>query len=70
MSTLEIREKILEIVRNEDDSSLKSLYQLIKQFKHQRFLDKMIAEGEEDIETGRLHSQSEVQKMIEGWVKK
>lgn len=68
MSTLEIRQEMLELIKNEDDSSLKSLYQLIKAYKHQRSLDKMIAEGEEDVKAGRLYSQSEVQRMIESWV--
>ena len=68
MSTIEIRREMLELIKNEDDSSLKSLYNLIKAYKHQRSLDKMIIEGEEDIKAGRLYSQSEVQKMIESWV--
>lgn len=68
MSTLELREEMLELIKNEDDSSLKSLYKLIKSYKQQRQLDKMITEGEDDIKNGRLHSQSEVQKMIENWV--
>ena len=68
MSTLELRQEMLELIKNEDDSSLRSLYQLIKAFKYQRSLDKMIAEGEEDIETGNLYSQSEMQKLIESWV--
>ena len=28
---------------------------------------KMIAESENDIKTGKIHSQTEVQKMIESW---
>lgn len=68
MSTMELRQEMLELIKNEDDSSLKSLYQLMKSYKHQLQLDRMIAEGEEDIKAGRLHSQSEVQKMIESWV--
>ncbi|MGY0426855.1 MAG: hypothetical protein ACWIPI_08525 [Polaribacter sp.] len=62
MSTLELRQEMSEMIKNEDDSSLKTLY------KQQRQLNKMIAEGEDDIKAGRLHSQSEVQKMIENWV--
>ena len=27
----------------------------------------MIAESEDDIKSGRIHSQAEVQKMIESW---
>ena len=40
----------------------------IKSHKQQYKLEKMIAEGEDDIKAGKLHSQSEVQKMIENWV--
>ena len=68
MSTIEIRQEMLELIKNEDDSSLKRLYELFKAYKEQRRLDKMIAEGEDDIKEGKLHSQSEVQKMIESWV--
>jgi hypothetical protein len=31
--------------------------------------DKMIAESEEDIKSGRIHSQKEVQQIIESWKK-
>lgn len=68
MSTLKLRKEMLELIKNEDDSSLKTLYKIIKSYKQQNQLDKMIAEGEDDIKNGRLHSQSEVQKMIENWV--
>ena len=69
MSTIEIRQEMLELIKNEDDSSLKRLYELFIASKEQRRLDMMIAEGEEDIKEGKLHSQLEVQKMIEAWVK-
>lgn len=69
MSTLEIRNEILEMIQNEDDSSLKNLYQIIKNYKHQRQLDKMIAEGEEDIKNGDVYSSSEVKNMLSNWVK-
>jgi len=68
MNTLEMRQEMLELIEKEDDSSLKRLYELFKAYKEQRRLDKMIAEGEEDIAGGKLHSQSEVQKLIENWV--
>lgn len=64
-----MRQEMLELIKNEEDSSLKSLYSLIKAYKNQRHLDKMIKEGEEDIKNGNLYSQSEMQKMIENWVK-
>ena len=68
MSTLEIRNEILEIVKNEDESSLQNLYQIIKNYKHQKQLDKMIEEGEEDIKAGRTHSIEEVRKMLKTWI--
>jgi hypothetical protein len=33
MSTIEIRNEILEIIQNEDESSLKNLYQIIKKIQ-------------------------------------
>lgn len=64
MSTLEIKNEILEIVNNEDEASLKTIYKIIKQYKHQKQLDKMIAEGEEDIKNGDVYSIEEARKMI------
>ncbi|WP_299672243.1 hypothetical protein [uncultured Polaribacter sp.] len=68
MSTLEIRNEMLEIIQNEDENSLKNLYQIIKQYKHQKQLDKMIAEGEEDIKNGDVYNSSEVKAMLDNWV--
>jgi len=67
MSSLELRQEMLALIQSEDDRSLKNLYNHIIAYKQQRFLDKMIAEGEEDIKGNNLHSQSEVQEMIESW---
>ncbi|PCI04736.1 MAG: hypothetical protein COB81_02845 [Flavobacteriaceae bacterium] len=67
MSAIELRQEMLELIKNEDDSSLKNLYQLILAYKQQRTLDKMIAEGEEDIEAGRVHSMDEVKEYIKNW---
>jgi len=64
MSTLELRQEMLEMIKNEDDNSLIRLYELIKAYKHQRHLDKMIAEGEEDVKAGRTYSIAEARKMI------
>lgn len=64
MSTLEIRNEILEIVKNEDESSLQNLYQIIKNYKHQKQLDKMIEEGEDDIKNGRTYTIEQAKKMI------
>ncbi|MGY6649245.1 hypothetical protein [Wenyingzhuangia sp. IMCC45574] len=68
MSSLEMQQEMFELIKNEDESTLKGLYAVMKSYVAQKHMDKMIAEGEEDIEAGRVYSQSEVQKMIEGWV--
>lgn len=67
MSTLEIKNEILEIINNEDEASLKNIYKIIKQYKHQKKLDKMIAEGEEDIKNGDIYSIEEVKEMLKNW---
>jgi predicted transcriptional regulator len=67
MSTLEIRKEILDFVKNEDESSLTTLYQLFKAYKEQKQLDKMIAEGEEDIKAGRVHSMDDIKQFIRNW---
>ncbi len=64
MSTLEIRKEIVDFINNEDETSLKKLYKLIADYKQQRHLDKMIAEGEEDIKTGKTYSLKDARKMI------
>lgn len=36
----------------------------------QKYQDELMAEAEADIKAGRLHSQDDVQKMIENWTMK
>jgi len=67
MSTLEIRQEMLELIKNEDDTSLKRLYNIFKEYKNQRHLDKMISESEEDIKAGKIHSLDEVKDFIDSW---
>lgn len=62
-----MRQEMLELIKNEDDISLKSLYNLFKEYKYQRHLDKMIAEGEQDIEAGRIYNLEEVKDFIDSW---
>ena len=42
-----------------------TIYTYLRQLEN----DKRIFEGEEDIKEGKVHSQAEVQKMIESWMK-
>ena len=68
MSALEIRKELQDFINQEDEISLKGFYSLAKSYMEQCRMDKMIAEGEEDIKAGRLHSQAEAQKIIESWM--
>ncbi|WP_231494738.1 hypothetical protein [Polaribacter sp. Hel_I_88] len=47
---------------------MQNLYKIIKNYKHQKQLDKMIEEGEEDIKAGRTFTIEEAQKMLKTWV--
>lgn len=67
MSTLEIKEELHKLIEIGNNQFIDTLYQTAKSYMEQKRLDQMIAEGEEDIKAGRLHSQQEVQKMIDDW---
>ena len=69
MGSLEIREELHKYIEIGDKQFLNVLYNTAKSYIEQKKLDRMIAEGEADIEAGRLHSQQDVQKMIEDWTK-
>lgn len=69
MGVLELREELRKYIEIGDNKFLDALYKSAKEYIEQKQLDRMIAEGEEDIKKGRVHSQNEVQKMIEDWTK-
>jgi len=69
MSAVEIREELRKYIEKGDRNFLNALYKTAKAYMEQKRMDTMIAEGEEDIKAGRLHSQNDVQKMIENWTK-
>jgi len=69
MSTLEIKKELYKYIEIGDKQFIDKLYQTAKSYMEQKRLDRMIAEGEEDIKAGRLHSQEDVQKMINDWTK-
>lgn len=69
MSTVEIKEQLYRYIEIGDKQFIDKLYQTAKSYIEQKRLDRMIAEGEEDIKAGRLHSQEDVQKMIKDWTK-
>jgi len=69
MGALEIREELRKYIEIGDKQFLNTLYKTAKSYIEQKKLDRMIAEGEEDIKAGRVHSQSEVKKMIDNWTR-
>lgn len=69
MGAIELREELRKYIEIGDGNFLKALHNTARSYIEQKQYDRMIAEGEEDIKAGRVHSQNEVQKMIEGWTK-
>jgi len=69
MGALELREELRKYIEIGDNQFLDALYKTAKSYIEQKKLDRMIAEGEEDIKAGRVHSQNEVKAMIDNWTK-
>ncbi|ARN79206.1 hypothetical protein BST97_15120 [Nonlabens spongiae] len=67
MKISKIRKKLRDYVEIGDEEFLNVLMETASVYIEQKKLDQSIAEGEQDIAKGNLHSQSEVQKMIEAW---
>ncbi|MEN1785280.1 MAG: hypothetical protein AAGF77_09090 [Bacteroidota bacterium] len=69
MSTLEIKKKLRQYINEGDELFVKMLYDTAKDHMHRLAEDKLMAESEEDIKAGRLHTMDEVQNMIKDWTK-
>ncbi len=69
MKTKEIKNKLREYIEGGDSDLLLKLHETAIEYINQKKLDTMIAEGEKDISDENLHSQDDVQKMIETWTK-
>lgn len=67
MSTLELKKELHQIIENSDTNLVESLYTIITACIEKEKNCQMIAESEEDIKSGSVHSQTEVQKIIESW---
>jgi len=67
MSTLELKQELHDFIDEGDEKFVKMFYEMAKAYIVQIKKDKMIAESEDDIKAGKIHSQTEVQKMIESW---
>jgi hypothetical protein len=69
MTTTEAKKELSRFIEIGDDQFIDKMYNTAKSYMEQKRLDRMIAEGEADIEAGRLHSLEDVQKMIKDWTK-
>ena len=69
MTTTEAKKELSRLIEIGDDQLIDKMYNTAKSYMEQKRLDRMIAEGEADIEAGRLHSLEDVQKMINDWTK-
>ncbi|HAH55955.1 MAG TPA: hypothetical protein DCM02_11915 [Flavobacterium sp.] len=67
MRTIELKRELHSFIDEEDDKSVKMFYQMVKSYIVQKRKDKMIAEGEEDIKSGRLHSLKEAKEIMDKW---
>lgn len=67
MSTLELKQELHDIINEGDEKFVKMFYEMAKAYSLQLKKDNMISESEEDIKSGKIHSQLEVQKIIENW---
>lgn len=67
MKTIELKRELHSFIDEEDDKSVKIFYQMVKSYIVQKRKDKMIAEGEEDIKNGRLHSLKEAKEIMDKW---
>ena len=67
MRTIELKRELHSFIDEEDDKSVEMFYQMVKSYIVQKRKDKMIAEGEEDIKSGRLHSLKEAKEIMDKW---
>ena len=67
MSTLELKKELHQIIDNSDTNLVEDFYTIINAYLDKSKNTRMIAESEEDIKLGKIHSQKEVRKIIESW---
>lgn len=67
MSTMELKQELHNYIDEEDDKSVKVFYQMVKSYIDQKRNDKLIAEGEEDIKNGSLHSLKDAKEIMDKW---
>lgn len=67
MTTTEAKKELSRLIEIGDDQFIDEMYNTAKSYMEQKRLDRMIAEGEADIEAGRTYSLKEVKKIIDDW---
>jgi hypothetical protein len=69
MSTLKLKNELQVMIKEGDENFIKFFFDMAKAYKSQLVKDKMIEEGEEDIENGRLFSLEEAKEIVLKWKK-
>jgi hypothetical protein len=67
MNTVEIKQELHQFINEGDDKFVKMFYEMAKAYMVQKRKDKMIAEGEDDIKKGHLHSLKEAKEIMDKW---
>lgn len=65
MSTLELKQELHEFINDGDEKFIKMFYEMAKAYMTQKRKDKMIAQGEDDIEKGHLHTLKEAKEIMD-----
>lgn len=69
MKTKDLKNELYELIEIGDKNFLDVLHETAKTYMTQKRVDKMIAEGEEEIEQGKTYSLKEAKKMVDDWKK-
>lgn len=67
MSTIELKKELHNYIDNADDKFVKMFYEMAKAYMLQKSKDKMILEGEEDIEKGQTYTLEEAKEIMKKW---
>jgi predicted transcriptional regulator len=67
MTTTEAKKELSRLIEIGDDQLIDKMYNTAKSYMKQKRLDRMIAEGEANIEAGRTYSLKEARKIIDDW---
>jgi hypothetical protein len=69
MGALKLREELYKYIEIGDRKFLNALHKTAKEYMEQQRLNRMIAEGEEDIAAGKTYRLAQAKKMMAEWEK-